>query len=94
MFAFYKNITLVSYIPEKNKNVLLLSILHYDEIDKNSKLSWVDAVDKLCAAYGWVENSRQWPMVIFYALLNIAGINSIIIYYSNNNENHLLRREF
>ena len=44
----------------------------------------VDVVDRLCASYACAQNTRRWPMVIFYSILNIAGINSCIIYNENN----------
>ena len=43
-----------------------------------------DVVDKLCASYTCARNMRRWPMVIFYNILNFAGINSCIIYNENN----------
>lgn len=46
-------------------------ILHY-----NDTKSGVDVVDKLCASYNVARATRKWPMVIFYHLLNTAGIIS------------------
>lgn len=37
--------------------------------------------------------SRRWPLTIFYSILNIAGINSQLIYHENNKCN-INRREF
>nr|XP_023026647.1 piggyBac transposable element-derived protein 4-like [Leptinotarsa decemlineata] len=71
MFAFQKNATLVSYIPKKNKNILLVSGIHFDDkidentnkpeiiIDYNQTKGGVDCVDKLCAAYDVSRNSRR-----------------------------------
>lgn len=90
MFAYDKNITLVSYIPKKNKNVLMISTLHHDSkiheqtgkpemiIDYNDSKGGVDTLDKMCAAYDCARNTKRWPMVIFYSLLNVAGVNSIL----------------
>lgn len=90
--------TLVSYVPRKNKNVLLVSSLHEDEsIDVstgekqkpdvisfyNSTKLGVDIVDKMCGAYNVSRNTKRWPMVIFFTMLNIASINSQIIYVGN-----------
>lgn len=62
MFAFDKNITLVSYIPKKRKNVLLISTLHHDDkideetgrpdmiLDYNSTKGGVDTLEKMCAS--------------------------------------------
>lgn len=103
MFAFRKNCTLVSYIPKKNKNVLLLSSMHHDDeidsdtkkpdmiMDYNMSKGGVDCVDKLCAAYNCARNTKRWPMVIFYSLLNVAGINSFVIFSINNSSNQRRR---
>lgn len=105
MFAFRNNCTLVSYVPKKNKNVLVLSSMHYDDkidtrtnkpemiMDYNATKGGVDCVDKLCAAYNCARNTRRWPMVIFYSLLNVTGINSYVV-YSMNNDSTLRRRNF
>jgi hypothetical protein len=52
----------------------------------------VDTVDKLCATY-ISRNSRRWPLTVFYALLNVAGINTQVIFASNV-ETQMRRREF
>ncbi|XP_066260450.1 piggyBac transposable element-derived protein 4-like [Euwallacea similis] len=96
MFAFHNHATLVSFIPKKNKNVLLVSSTHHDDkidentgkpeiiLDYNATKGEVDCVDKLCAAYDVSRNTRRWPMVLFYSLLNVAGINSYVVYSINN----------
>ncbi|VEN49604.1 unnamed protein product [Callosobruchus maculatus] len=109
MFAFEKNKTLVSYVPRKGKNVILVSSMHFDdEIDTgtgdkakpriitfyNETKSGVDVVDELSSNYNCARNTRRWPMVILYSLLNIAGINSHIIFSSNNPSEDLIRRKF
>lgn len=99
MFGFQKDITIVSYIPKKGRNVILASSQHHDdEIDMstnekvkpsiitfyNQTKGGVDTLDKLCATYDVARNTRRWPMVIFYALLNMAGTNSQIMFAANN----------
>ncbi|XP_067121737.1 piggyBac transposable element-derived protein 4-like [Centruroides vittatus] len=109
-FAFTKAITLVSYVPKKSKNVLLLSSLHHsEEIDRETGLAkkpeiisfynrtkgGVDTVDQLTGNYNCVRNTSRWPMIIFYCVLNLAGINSYIIHQANKNTSKLNnRREF
>jgi hypothetical protein len=39
-------------------------------------------VDKTCDAF---RNTRRWPMVIFYSILNVAGISTFIIFFLNKN---------
>ena len=99
LFGFHKNSTLVSYAPKKNKIVLVLSTMHHDSnIDSstgekkkpemitfyNATKSGVDTVDQLCSTYDVARKTNRWPMVIFYSMLNVAGINAQIIYNSNN----------
>lgn len=100
MFAFTDDVTLVSYIPKKGKNVILMSSIKEDDlIEKdasdtktpaiitlyNKTKSAVDLVEEMCATYNTARNTQRWPMVIFYAMLNIAGINSQVIYMGNQN---------
>lgn len=109
MFAFQKNKTLVSYVPKKGRNVLVVSCMHFDdEIDPrsgdsykpsmitfyNETKSGVDVVDELSANYNCARNTRRWPMVVVYSLLNITGINSHVIFSSNNLNVDLKRRKF
>lgn len=96
LFAHRNNCTLVSYVPKKNKNVLLISSMHADAqineqtgkpeiiMDYNATKGGVDTVDKMCETYNCARGTNRWPMVIFYSLMNIAGINSFIIYGLNN----------
>ena len=96
---------LASYIPKK-KVVTVLSSFHYDDysIDKDSgdacqpniitfyniTKSGVDTVDQKCAAYHVSRNTCRRPMVIFYNLLNIAGINAHVIHKCNTNEGEII----
>ncbi|CAH2101100.1 unnamed protein product [Euphydryas editha] len=86
-FGFQKDVTLVAHMPKKNKIVLLMSSLHHnDEINTyyNRTKCGVDVVDELCATYDVSRNSKRWPLKIFYASLNIAAINGLIINKINN----------
>ena len=108
IFGFGDNCTIVSYVPKKNKNIVLISTQHFDDaIDEesgdavkpqmityyNKTKSGVDVVDKLCASYNVARNIRRWPMVIFFAMLNISGINAQVISIGNGQEN-MRRRLF
>lgn len=98
LFGFYQRSTLVSYVPKKGKNVLLISSMHNDDevdgnsgkpqmiLDYNATKSGVDVVDMMCSTYNVARNIRRWPMVIFFALLNVAGINSEVIHISNSTD--------
>lgn len=111
MFAYGQhtnNSLLCSYVPKKNKNVLMLSTMHRDDyIDPdsgdlkkpevitfyNSTKGGVDVVDRLKTEYSVTRISNRWPFTIFCSLLNIGGINSQIIYKTNTND-IFTRRQF
>ncbi|XP_050064468.1 piggyBac transposable element-derived protein 4-like [Aphis gossypii] len=96
IFGLKKNMTLVSYKPKANKIVSVISTMHNDDsIDTdcarskpemikfyNSTKGGVDTVDQMKGKYSVSRNSRRWPLKIFFSVLNIAGINSQIIYAS------------
>lgn len=92
LFGFQSDKTLVSFVPKKNKAVILLSSTHHnDAINSSTKKpevihfynntkAGVDALDEKCANYSTSRRTRRWPMVIFYSMLNIASVNSHILY--------------
>ncbi|XP_023213628.1 piggyBac transposable element-derived protein 4-like [Centruroides sculpturatus] len=95
IFGFESNCTMVSYCPKKNKAVLLISSMHFDDkIDEstgqaqkpeiitfyNMTKTGVDVVDQLCERNNVARITRRWPMVMFFNLLNIAAINTFVIY--------------
>ncbi|CAK1592735.1 unnamed protein product [Parnassius mnemosyne] len=109
LFGFHENTTLVSYVPKKNKVVLLLSTVHNDGcIDESSgdkrkpdiityynrTKNGVDLVDKMCSLYDVARNSRRWPLTVFFNLMNISAINALCIYKANNGLTKVLRRQF
>lgn len=109
MFAFQKDITIISYVPKKGKNVILLSSLHHDDaIDESSgdkrlpeivsfynfTKGGVDTVDELSGSYSVARNCRRWPLRIFFSLMDTAGINSQIIYRANTDNISMKRRIF
>lgn len=108
LFGFNGDITLVSHVPKKGKVVLLLSTMHHDDkIDEstgeqkkpdmitsyNTFKGGVNTVDHMCATYDVSRNSRRWPLTVFFSLLNIAGINSQVIYLANT-QTDIRRRLF
>ncbi|XP_069620565.1 piggyBac transposable element-derived protein 4-like [Ranitomeya imitator] len=98
MFGFSNGKILVSYIPRERKNVILVSSLHNDytidpesgELRKpeiitfyNLTKSGVDTADQMCGNFNVSRNTKRWPMVIFFTMLNVGGINSQVIYLGN-----------
>lgn len=95
MFAFKKGMTLVSYVPKKNRVVLALSTMHEDDsIDvttekpeiitayNNTKCD-VDLLDQMCSQYSVCRNSRRWPLTVFFNLMDVSAINALIIFSHN-----------
>ncbi|GBP09473.1 Dynactin subunit 4 [Eumeta japonica] len=96
IFGFQKDCTLVSYVPKNNKVVLLASTMHHDGkkdsgeakkpemiLDYNRSKCGVDVVDELCGTYSVSRITKRWPLVIFYGLLNVGGINAYVIVKAN-----------
>lgn len=106
IFGFQKDATLVSYVPKRNRAVILLSTMHSDSaVDPETKKpdiltqydcykGGVDSVDKLCSTYTVSRRTRRWSLAIFFQLLNIAGVNSQILYNQIHDERHKYRRIF
>lgn len=49
-------------------------------------------VDKLCATYNAARHTRRLPMVVFHSIMNMAGVNSQVIYASNYSVYNVRRR--
>lgn len=93
IFGFRKHITLVSYVPKRNRAVLLLSTLHHTgEIDVNNKnkseinlfynstKGGVDVLDQMAHAFSAKRKSNRWPVVQFYNLIDVCGIAAKVIW--------------
>lgn len=107
LFGFQKNVALVSYVPKKNKSVVLISTMHDDGaidpvsnkpdiiLQYNATKGGVDTVDKMCSTYSVGRRTRRWPLAIFFQLINIAGINSQLLYNATHVDSaYKHRREF
>uniref|UniRef100_A0A146KVM3 PiggyBac transposable element-derived protein 4 n=2 Tax=Lygus hesperus TaxID=30085 RepID=A0A146KVM3_LYGHE len=107
LYGFQYDKTLISIQTKRKKCVLILSTMHNsfmstDEItgkllmntDYNSTKGGVDTVDEMCAAYSTAQQTRRWPLRIFFSFLDLAGINSQVVFLTNNPESTLGRREF
>lgn len=106
-FGFTRNQTLVSYVPKKNRSVTLLSTLHHDqkinETNENKPeiieyynltKGGDDALNQKCATFTVGRRSRRWPQVIWFAVLNIAGVNAHVILNSVDLHNRIDRQPF
>ena len=96
LFGFHDQLTLVSYVPKPGKCVLAVSTHHHDtavvgEAKKpeiichyNATKSGVDNLDHLATMHTTRRKINRWPMVLFFNLLDVAGIASFIIWLANN----------
>jgi len=97
LFGFHDQLTLVSYVPKPGKCVLAVSTHHHDisvvgEAKKpeiichyNATKSGVDnLIDHLSTMHTTRRKINRWPMVLFFNLLDVAGIASFIIWLANS----------
>ena len=84
---------LVSYVPKKRKNVLILSTMHdtpeVDEGDRNKPImiqfynktkGGVNTVDQMIDMYGAKVGTKRWPMVVFYTIIDISALNGLLVW--------------
>lgn len=99
VFIYRREKMLESYIPKKNRNVILLSTMHeIGEIDETTKKSnivlfyndnkgGVDVFDLLCHNKTTARKTRRWTMRYMYGLLDASGINAYVLYKDNGGTN-------
>lgn len=106
IYGFKKDSTLLSFVPKKNRAVILLSSMHQTaSVDArknkpeiisyyNSTKCGVDLLDMKCSVFSSSRRTRRWPQAIFYRLLNISTVNSFILYMSYKDIPDMGRFEF
>lgn len=93
VFGFSKNMTLVSYVPKKNRAVIILSTMHHSkEIDVNNKnksevnlyynstKGGVDTLDQMVHEYTTRRKTNRWPVAFFQNIIDVVGIASFVIW--------------
>jgi hypothetical protein len=91
---------MTTYQCKSKKNVILISTEHEQAVipsldfnskkkpnvvlTYNSKKVGVDSVDQMTRNYSVRAPTRRWPVSVFYNILNIAAINSWVLYKSVN----------
>ena len=53
----------------------------------NSTKYGVDVVDQMARLYSTKVGSRRWPIQVFYDILDLAGINAVILYKEVTGQN-------
>lgn len=96
-FAFTPTTTLVSYLPKRNKNVVLLSTLHKTVeisdredrkpaiiLDYNRNKGGVDNLDKVIGTNSYRRMTAHWPLVIFHNIIDVSSYNAFVIWNKIN----------
>ncbi len=100
-FAFTPTTALVSYVPKKNKNVLLMSTKHTAAaevcesrrdrkltiiLDYNCNKGGVDNLDKVIGTYSCRRMMARWPLVVFYNMIDVSSYNAFVIWRETHPE--------
>lgn len=48
----------------------------------------------MCRQYDTARNSRRWPQLYFFHILNVGGVNALVIYKTNSKQNFVIRSDF
>lgn len=94
LFGFHENLTIVSYVPKKNKVVTLLSTMHHDAVINedsakkkpeiiefyNKTKGGVDHMDQMVGNYTCKRQTRRWRFAVFSNMLDIAALNAFLLY--------------
>lgn len=94
LFLFRDEMTAVSYKPNDKKVVMLISSMHDDnalhENGKpeivmvcNSTKGAVDTFDQMSGNMNCNRKTQRWPLCLFYNMMNIASVNSYVVYAHN-----------
>ncbi|KAJ8384204.1 hypothetical protein AAFF_G00207520 [Aldrovandia affinis] len=92
-FAFTATHSLVSYVPKRKRNVILMSTVHKNAtvstaehrkphiiLDYNSNKGGVDCLDKLTSTYTCKRKTGRWPMVVFHNILDVSAYNAYVVW--------------
>lgn len=104
-YGFTKDTTLLSFVPKKGKAVMMISSMHHcEKMEPSGKpeiiefynytKGGVDSLDQKCMTYSTSRRTRRWTMAIFFAILDIASVNSYVLYKSCAKSEDLSRLNF
>uniref|UniRef100_A0AAZ1XT41 PiggyBac transposable element-derived protein domain-containing protein n=1 Tax=Oreochromis aureus TaxID=47969 RepID=A0AAZ1XT41_OREAU len=94
-----RNAALVSYVPKKSRNVLLLSTKHREPqvensgkkkpqiiLDYNKCKGAVDHLDQVCGTYSCRRRTRRWPMCLLYHMIDVSCYNAFVLFTAVDTE--------
>ncbi|XP_054717484.1 piggyBac transposable element-derived protein 4-like [Uloborus diversus] len=110
IFGFTTDTTLVAYTPKKNICITLISTMHNKGdisnrsdrkttmiLDYNSTKGAVDTLDQIVATYTCKRGTTQWPVVLFYNIIDVSAYNAFVVWREINlsyHENKKNRRRY
>ncbi|KAL3972591.1 conserved oligomeric Golgi complex subunit 5 [Sarotherodon galilaeus] len=93
IFAFTMTHTLVSYVPRRSRNVLLLSTKHRipgvsDDPKRNPTIikdynkckGGVDKLDQAVGTYSCRRRTSRWPLALFHNLIDVSLYNGYVLW--------------
>ena len=107
LFGFTEKQTLVSYQGSKKQNVILLSTMHSNAVvgegeqkkpeivlDYNSTKGGVDTMDQMCLNYTAKRQTKRWPLVLFYNMLDTSIVAASVVYKTKNPHDKLSHNDY
>ncbi|XP_070604145.1 NADH dehydrogenase (ubiquinone) complex I, assembly factor 6 isoform X1 [Erythrolamprus reginae] len=92
-FYFNGDTTVVSYVPPKNKQVILMSTMHHDNaisnredkkpdmiLDYNATKGAVNTLEQAISTYTCKCKTNRWPMIMFYNILDVSAYNAFVLW--------------
>lgn len=90
-FGFHDKVSICSYVPKKNKAVILLSTVHYSKncvgdskkpeaiMYYNANKSDVDTMDQMVTHFTTKRPTKRWPLALFYNLIDVMALAAFCI---------------
>ena len=107
LFLFSRDATMVSYVPCKNKSVILLSSQHnhhsissseHDKpdiiLDYNKSKGAADSADKMLKQFSCHRISKRWPFVLLTHIINVCALNAYLLYRKKYPNTSITRLKF
>ena len=95
LFGFKDQVTIVSYVPNHKKAVIVLSTMHHDAstegdaqkpeiiLHYNQTKSGVDTLDHLATMFTARRKVNRWPVVLFGNIIDVGAIAAFVIWMGN-----------
>lgn len=104
LFLHDNDVTLLSYMAKKEKNVLLQSSRHHTQAigEKNkpeiphyynTHKGGVDIFDQLCAKYSCSRKTRRWSVCFFIGMVSMTVVNAYVIHKEQRKQASLKPKE-